>query len=113
MWAIPRPRPAQRGLLGPLGGTLSIFGHKDFDVAAWAGFLERAAFRTRPEALVVASVVPAVDDLLRRAAARLGWASLAVPGDLAVPLRNRYARPAEVGADRLVGLFAARRMFPD
>lgn len=106
-----KARPAR--LAGTFGETLAVSGHKDFDAAAWAGFLERAAAGTRPEALVLASVVPAVDGLLRRAADRLGWTALAVPGDLAVPLRNRYARPAEVGADRLVGSFAARRMFPD
>lgn len=106
-----KARPARAA--GTFGETLAVSGHKDFDAAAWAGFLERAAAGTRPEALVLASVVPAADAPLRQAAARLGWSALAVPGDLAVPLENRYARPAEVGADRLVGSFAARRMFPD
>ena len=30
-----------------------------------------------------------------------------------MPLENRYERPAEVGADRLVGAYAARRMYPE
>jgi type III pantothenate kinase len=38
---------------------------------------------------------------------------LLAPEDIPVPLENRYARPHEVGADRLVGAFAARRLFPD
>ncbi len=35
------------------------------------------------------------------------------PDDLPIPLENRYERPSEVGADRLVGAFAARRLCPD
>jgi type III pantothenate kinase len=106
-----KARPARAA--GLCGDTLAVSGHKDFDAVAWAGFLERAAAGSGPSALVWASVVPAADALLRRAAADLGWDALAVPGDLPLPLENRYARPAEVGADRLVGSFAARRLFPD
>ena len=106
-----KARPARAA--GTFGETRAFSGHKESDAGAWTGFLEQAAAGIRPQALVLASVVPAADVLVREAAARLGWPVLAVPGDLAVPLRNRYARPAEVGADRLVGSFAARRMFPD
>ena len=44
--------------------------------------------------------------------ALLSW----TPGlrtDLPIPLENRYERPNEVGADRLVGAFGARRLLPD
>lgn len=98
---------------GTWGDTRTASGHKDFDARAWAGFLEQAAAGAEVQALVLASVVPAADAAVRQAASGLGWTTLAVPGDLPVPLENRYARPAEVGADRLVGSFAARRLFPD
>lgn len=72
--------------------------------------------RVQPESLeacVVSSVVPALDPLLREAVARyLKKPLYHAPTDLPIPLENRYARPTEVGADRLVGAFAARRLLP-
>lgn len=63
-------------------------------------------------AWVTASVVPPVNLLLRRAGERFcGCPVVFVPEDIPLPLENRYGRPAEVGADRLVGAFAARGMF--
>jgi type III pantothenate kinase len=63
-------------------------------------------------AWIVASVVPPVSLSLRRAGERFcGCPVLFVPEDIALPLENRYGRPGEVGADRLVGAFAARGMF--
>lgn len=65
-------------------------------------------------ACVASSVVPTVDPLLGRAVARyLGCPLLFVPDDLPIPLENRYRNPSEVGADRLVGAYAARRLHPD
>ena len=66
------------------------------------------------EAVATASVVPALNPVLK-AAARTYFQcpALFAPEDLPIPLENRYDRPAEVGADRLVGAFAARRAFPD
>lgn len=59
------------------------------------------------------SVVPGMSQIARRACARfLGLDLLFAPEDLPVPLENRYARPHEVGADRLVGSYAARRLYP-
>lgn len=66
------------------------------------------------EACVVASVCPTVNGPLRGAVARyLGCPCLFVPEDLPVPLANHYARPEQVGADRLVGAWAARQRCPD
>lgn len=65
------------------------------------------------EACVACSVVPALNPVLRQACLRyFGRGLHFVPDDIPVPLHNRYERPAEVGADRLVGAYAARRMFP-
>lgn len=61
---------------------------------------------------VVSSVVPPVDQLLAQAGERFGRLEVQfVPRDIPVPLHNRYANPREVGADRLVTSFAARRLF--
>lgn len=65
-------------------------------------------------ACVASSVVPSFDPLARRACERyLSRRLWFVPDDIAVPLENRYERPAEVGADRLVAAWAARRLYPD
>lgn len=65
------------------------------------------------DACVAASVVPAISQILRQAVRRyLGCPCLFAVEDLPVPLENHYARPAEVGADLLVGAYAARRLLP-
>lgn len=70
----------------------------------------------RPETLracAASSVVPAFDPLLRDAVHRyVGCPLRRVGVELPVPLENRYANPAEVGADRLVAAYAARRLYP-
>ncbi|MBU1229417.1 MAG: type III pantothenate kinase [Proteobacteria bacterium] len=62
--------------------------------------------------IVVSSVVPPMNPLLRRAARRFfgqpGQSIRFVPEDIPLGIENRYARPQEVGADRLVTAFAAR-----
>ncbi len=64
-------------------------------------------------ACVASSVVPGVNPLIRRACERYLYRKLLfAPGDIAIPLENRYERPAEVGADRLVAAYAARRLYP-
>lgn len=68
----------------------------------------------RIRAWVLSSVVPPLSGLLKAACADyFSCPALSVPGDIGLPLENRYARPQEVGADRLLGAFAARRMFAD
>ncbi|MDR1776691.1 MAG: type III pantothenate kinase [Desulfovibrio sp.] len=65
-------------------------------------------------ACAASSVVPGFDPLLREALARyVGKPLYFAPKDLPVPLKNRYRRPEEVGADRLVAAHAARRLLPD
>ena len=65
-------------------------------------------------ACVASSVVPALDPLLAEAVGHFaGCPLLRAVDDLPVPLENRYERPAEVGADRLVAAYAARRQFPE
>lgn len=70
-----------------------------------------------PDALaggLASSVVPGMNPVVRRACERfLGLRLLFAPEDIPLPLENRYARPHEVGADRLVGSYAARELFPD
>ncbi|MDR1857749.1 MAG: type III pantothenate kinase [Desulfovibrio sp.] len=66
------------------------------------------------DACIASSVVPAFDPLLREAVERyVGRPLYRVSRDVVVPLENRYDRPEEVGADRLVGAYAARRLFPE
>lgn len=66
------------------------------------------------EACVGSSVVPPLTSFIRHACLRfLGKPLLLAPEDLPIPLDNRYEQPREVGADRLVGAFAARRLMPE
>ncbi len=63
-------------------------------------------------AWVVSSVVPELDPLLVQAGDRFFQCKVFfVPGDIALPLQNNYARPEEVGADRLVTAYAARQLY--
>jgi type III pantothenate kinase len=60
------------------------------------------------------SVAPALSLLVRTACERfLGRTLRLAPEDVSIPLENRYPRKHEVGADRLVGAFAARRLYPE
>lgn len=65
-------------------------------------------------ACVASSVVPGLEPTLAQACAKyLGCKTLFAPRDLPVPMTNAYERPQEVGADRLVGAWAARLRHPD
>ncbi len=65
------------------------------------------------EACLASSVAPAMDPLLEQACARhLGLRMRFAPEDVPFPLENRYARPQEVGADRLLAAYAATRLHP-
>jgi type III pantothenate kinase len=64
-----------------------------------------------PELLAAASVVPGREGDLRALAARLGLLCLLAPHQLRLNIENRYAKPREVGADRLTVAYAARRTF--
>ena len=63
---------------------------------------------------LASSVVPGMTAIVAGACQRfLGQKLVLVPEDVPVPLENRYARPHEVGADRLVGAYGARGLFPE
>ncbi|MEG2005339.1 MAG: type III pantothenate kinase [Bilophila sp.] len=67
----------------------------------------------RPEVCIISSVVPGVNPLMTHACERyLGLKPLFAHRDLPIPLENQYEHPAEVGADRLVAAFGARRLLP-
>jgi len=70
-----------------------------------------------PEAIracVASSVVPNHNPTMRELCRRYFHQELLfAPEDLPVPLLNRYERPVEVGADRLVGAYAARKLVPE
>jgi type III pantothenate kinase len=66
------------------------------------------------EDCIGSSVAPALSLLVRMACKRyLGRPLRLAPEDIPIPLENRYPRKYEVGADRLVGAFAARRLYPE
>ncbi len=70
--------------------------------------------RARLSGALACSVVPGLNALLVEACARYLEVELRfTPEQAPIPMENRYARPAEVGADRLVGAFAARLLYPD
>lgn len=78
-----------------------------------AGALNHASAGT-VRICVAASVVPALDLILKEAVSKyLGCRTLFVPGDLPVPLENRYKNREETGADILVGAYAARQLQPE
>lgn len=63
---------------------------------------------------IASSVAPVIAHLVRKACHTfLARTVLFAPEDIAIPLENKYARPQEVGADRLVGAYAARRLMPE
>ncbi len=64
-------------------------------------------------ACVCSSVVPSMTSLVREACARfVGAPFYTVPQEISVPLNNCYNNPHEVGADRLVCAYAARKLMP-
>jgi type III pantothenate kinase len=64
------------------------------------------------EAWVISSVVPQLEPTLTAAAERYCRCPvLFAPADLPLSLNNRYERPQEVGADRLVTAYAATRLY--
>lgn len=65
-------------------------------------------------AWVLSSVVPPLNSLLTGACRRFfSCPALFVPVDIPLSLENGYARPQEVGADRLLGSYAARTLHDD
>ncbi len=66
------------------------------------------------ESVYISSVVPMYDAMFEEVAHKYLKTKVNVIGkNCTVPLENAYENPSEVGADRLVGAYAARKMFPD
>ncbi|XPV76023.1 MAG: type III pantothenate kinase [Desulfovibrio sp.] len=66
------------------------------------------------EAFVLSSVVPPLDPLFSRVARTFFQCEAHfVPVSIPLDLENKYERPEECGADRLVTAYAARQLFPD
>ena len=74
------------------------------------GFLAHAGVKPQEiDACAACSVVPALDEVVRGACGRYaGCPTMFAGRDMPVPLENRYERPQEVGADRLVLAWAAK-----
>lgn len=63
-------------------------------------------------ACAACSVVPSMNPVVVKALSRrFGITPVFFPDDYELPIENRYERPREVGADRLVTAFAARELF--
>lgn len=63
---------------------------------------------------LVSSVVPGLEPILSQACRRfLDVEPLYAARTLEVPLHNHYENPGEVGPDRLVAAYAARRLLPE
>lgn len=70
--------------------------------------------KIRVSVCVVSSVVPEIDVLVRYACNRFFMCQVfIVHKDIFVPLDNHYEYPFEVGSDRLVAAYAARKLFSE
>ncbi len=64
--------------------------------------------------VALCSVVPELGKTFYRASEKyLGLSPKVFPEDFSIPLENHYQNPQEVGADRLMGAYAARMLFPE
>ncbi|MDQ7031890.1 MAG: type III pantothenate kinase [Desulfonauticus sp.] len=77
-------------------------------------FLNYACPGKHIQAWVVGSVVPLLDKVLEEACYLYGKCPLYfLPADIPLDIENQYQQPQEVGADRLLGAYAARKLFPE
>jgi type III pantothenate kinase len=79
-----------------------------------AGWLREACRGVQVEACVACTVAPDMEAILCRACAEVmpGAPVLFVGKELELPIESLYARPEELGPDRLVSAFAARELYP-
>jgi type III pantothenate kinase len=86
------------------GGTVDSWGLKLLEICRVAGYSNEDIIGG-----AVSSVVPPMKPILKKAVERYFPCELRfVPDSLPLPLNNKYKRPWEVGADRLVTAFAGR-----
>lgn len=66
------------------------------------------------DTISLCSVVPELAKIFSEACQKyLHVLPKAFPVDFPIPLNNQYANPQEVGADRLMGAYASRMLYPD
>ncbi len=88
------------------GGTADSWGLKLLEICRVAGFSHEDILGG-----AVSSVVPPMNPILKRAVERFFPCELRfAPDTIPLSLNNRYERPWEVGADRLVTAFAGRQI---
>ena len=67
---------------------------------------------SRAKQIILCSVVPRMSSVLTETLKTLRTSPVRIVGqDLAVPLKNRYTYPEQVGQDRLVGAYAAWKLY--
>lgn len=80
--------------------------------ARYSTSLKQGMAMRRPEAVIIASVVPRATTKLQIALKYLGLPKIIVLGkDAIVPVKNRYRLPKQVGQDRLVNAYAAVKLY--
>ncbi len=68
--------------------------------------------KTQLDMIIICSVVPAKDKLLKRELKAIFKARIVFCGkDIIVPIRNLYKRPKSVGQDRLVTAYGTKRLY--
>ncbi len=90
-----------------LAETADTFGFKIFSICRLSSIsLDEI------DVWMVSSVVPPLNTIISRAGEKYSRCKVVfVPEDMDLPLENRYANPREVGSDRLVTAYAARKLF--
>ncbi len=88
--------------------TADSFGIQVYELCKYAGFNPKDF-----SFWLVSSVVPPLDPIIKEASLKFfGCKSIFVPQELSLDIENRYANPQEVGADRLVTAYGARKLLP-
>lgn len=79
-----------------------------YDIAA----LKRAFGKQLPDQIIISSVVPRISGLMERDfPAKLGIKPYILGRNLAVPIKNAYRKPKQVGQDRLVNAYAGIQLY--
>lgn len=76
-------------------------------------FIKKLPDKLKLSACVICSVVPKVTKIIRQDLKFLtGKTPYIIGKDLAVPIKNRYRKPKQLGQDRLVNAYAATKLYP-